>query len=117
MEIGYAVRRESDTYSIERSDRGANHTIARFPTQADADRMLLMMIGEAWRSEAIGPPTRRSELAEGTVLEQTGDGWELIWPGGAGSFTRSNTARRYSVVAALSLEELSVKLQDPSPWI
>lgn len=113
METAYDVRRAGALFTVTREDHGHGRPIARFSSEIDADRLLMLLFGRSFREANAMPRTAPASLADGAVLVPVGSEWELIWAGGSGWFSRRDIALGYSGVAALSLEELDRALYDP----
>jgi hypothetical protein len=94
-----AVRKGVVTF--ERISRDHRYLTAEFGRELDAWRLLIMWLGDSWRSgrrmRDINP--RKLGLAPGTTLERGTSGYWLTWPGGAAIFHSDLDAIGFSWVA------------------
>jgi hypothetical protein len=94
-----AVRKGVVTF--ETISRDHRHLRAEFGRELDAWRLLIMQLGDSWRSDRqmrdINP--RKMGLAPGTTLESGPSGYWLTWPGGAAIFHSDLDAIGFSWVA------------------
>jgi len=110
MESGLVLRRAEDGWHVDVDNRGASLTEAILPTEADANRYLLLSLGLRWRVESDLGDLFSADAAPGSLVTKDGPRFSVL-AGGRLAFIRHRAAAcRYTHIVGLPLAAISVRL-------
>jgi len=114
METAFEVRRHHGRFAVVKSDHGTARIAGTFQNEADADRYLLLLFANAWRSEQRRPALWQEDPAPGTTIDEGPTSIDLTWPTGEAEFPTGRVGRaaavQYSHASGKSLAAISAAL-------
>ena len=110
LEIQYAMGIRDGCYGIDKIERGARRTLARFSDEMAAFTYLILVLAEELRAHRGWPAIAHRRLAPRTQLSEEPEGQRLTWPGGWALFEFGRlgeiSALPFSWAAQVGLDEI-----------
>lgn len=113
LETHWVLAERGGRFTFETIQRGYRTTTAYFASARDARRLLLLQLGQLWRSPRRLPDLVRREPAPGSFTTPVPSGHQLFWPGGTAVFERHYEAVEFSWVAEAEPAVIAASYRDP----
>lgn len=113
LETRWVLAERGGRFTFETIQRGHRTTTASFASARDARRLLLLRLGQSWRSPRRLPDPVGREPAPGSSTTPVPSGHQLSWPGGTAFFERQYEAVKFSWVADAEPAAIAASLRDP----
>lgn len=93
-------------FDAEYRRQGGRTVYGRFSSARAARRFVVMDLGRLWRQSHPVKPIWHKQVAPGTKLHETPDGYRLTWPGGEARLVQDHHAINFSWIATAELAEI-----------
>jgi hypothetical protein len=113
-ETRWVLAERGGRFTFETVQRGHRTTTADFASARDGRRVLLLRLGQSWRSPRRLPDIVRREPAPGSFTTPVLSRHQLFWPGGTAVFSSRSEAVEFSWVAEVEPAVIAASFRDPA---
>lgn len=107
LETAFAIRRDSEGYTVDKQSRGQWATLGRFASRSEAEAFLAVCLTSIWRADRGLGDAFPAEPAPDTSITRTEEGYDVEAEGHRAFLRQRTDAKRYTHIAGRGLQQVN----------